>query len=103
MVLKQLDTVQVKALPKDLPDQLLVDPSVLAEVGDNLTVADLVVPNGVTIMAEPEQTIAVVEMPKDQIAEANAAAEALAEDAGKPDAETTEESQTTAEQKSEES
>ena len=103
MVLKQLDTVQVKALPKDLPDQLFVDPSVLAEVGDNLTVADLVVPNGVTIMAEPEQTIAVVEMPKDQIAEANAAAEALAEDAGKPDAETTEESQTTAEQKSEES
>lgn len=93
MVLKQLDTVQVKALPRDLPDELIVDPSSLAEVGDSLTVADLVAPKGVTIMTEPEHQIAIVEMPKDQIAEANAAAEALAEDAGKPDAETVEESE----------
>lgn len=99
MVLKQLDAVQVKALPRDLPDELVVDPSVLAEVGDSLTVADLVAPKGVTIMTEPEHQIAIVEMPKDQIAEANAAAEALAEDAGKPDAETVEESEAPAGEK----
>lgn len=81
MVLKQLDHVQIKALPKDLPDELVVDPSTLAEVGDSLTVADLVVPTGVTILTEPETQIAMVEMPKDQIAEADAAAAALAEDA----------------------
>lgn len=92
MVLKQMDTVQVKALPKDLPNQLVVDPSTLVEVGDHLTVADLVAPDGVTILNEPEHQIAIVEMPKDQIAEANAAQESLAEDAGKPDAETAEES-----------
>lgn len=91
MVLKQLDTVQVKALPKDLPDELVVDPSNLAEVGDHLTVADITAPAGVTILTEPEHQIAIVEMPKDQIAEANAAQEALAEDAGKPEAETAEE------------
>lgn len=91
MVLKQLDTVQVKALPRDLPDQLVVDPSSLAEVGDSLSVADLVIPEGVTLLTEPEHQIAIVEMPKDQIAEANAAQEALADDAGKPDAETGEE------------
>src|SRR5689334_240827 len=33
LVLKQLDHVEVKALPKDLPDELLVDPSKLADVG----------------------------------------------------------------------
>jgi len=82
MVLKQLDTVQVKALPKDLPDELVVDPSTLAEVGDSLSVADLKAPAGVTILTEPEQQIAIVEMPKDQVAEANAAQEALAEDKG---------------------
>lgn len=92
MVLKQLDHVQVKALPNDLPDQLVVDPTSLAEVGDHLTVADLIAPKGVTILNDPEQQIAIVEMPKDQIAEANASAESLAEDAGKPDAETAEES-----------
>lgn len=99
MVLQQLDTVQVKALPRDLPDQLVVDPSSLAEVGDSLTVADLVIPANVTLLTDPEHQIVIVEMPKDQIAEANAAQEALAEDAGKPDAETAEEAATTADEK----
>jgi large subunit ribosomal protein L25 len=102
MVLQQLDTVQVKALPKDLPDQLVVDPSKLEEVGDHITVADLVVPEGVTLLTEPEHQIAIVEMPKDQIAEANAAQESLAEDAGKPDAETTEEASASSEESKEE-
>lgn len=99
MVLKQLDTVQVMALPRDLPDELVVDPSSLIEVGDSLSVADLVVPKGVTITTDPEQQIAIVEMPKDQIAEANAAQESLAEDAGKPDAETQEEAEVPAAEK----
>lgn len=86
MVLKQLDHVQVKALPKDLPDELVVDPSTLAEVGDSLSVADLVAPAGVTILTEPEQQIAIVEMPKDQIAAADESAASLAEDAGTPEA-----------------
>lgn len=81
MVLTQLDTVQVEALPKNLPDELTIDASTLAEVGDNLTVAGIVAPAGVTILTDPTQQIAIVEMPRDQVAEANAAAEALAEDA----------------------
>ncbi len=81
IILTQLDTVEVEALPNDLPDRLEVDAMVLAEVGDKLTVADIKAPAGVTIVTDPESQIAVVEMPKDQLAEANAAAEALAEDA----------------------
>lgn len=81
LVLKQLDHVQVKALPRDLPDELVVDPSTLAEVGDHLTVADIKVPAGVTFVTPPESSLAVVEMPKDQIAEADAAAASLADDA----------------------
>ena len=87
LVLKQLDRVQVKALPKDLPDELVVDLSVLVEVGDHVTVANLVVPQGVTILTDPTSQIAVVEMPKDQVAEADAAAASLADDAGVPDEE----------------
>ncbi len=82
LVLKQLDHVEVKALPRDLPDQLVVDPSTLKEVGDTLSVADLIVPGGVTVLTEPDTNIATVEMPRDQIAEANAAAAELAADAG---------------------
>lgn len=81
MVLRQLDHVQVKALPRDLPDELVVDPSTLEEVGDHLTVADIKAPTGVTILTEEHSQIAIVEMPKDQIAEADASAASLAEDA----------------------
>ena len=87
LVLKQLDTVEIKALPRDLPDELVVDPSSLAEEGDHLTVADIQVPTGVTILTAPETSLAVVEVPKDQLAEADAAQAALAEDKGAPDEE----------------
>lgn len=87
LVLKQLDRVDVKALPKDLPDELVVDPSKLAEVGDHLTVADLEVPENVVVVTDPTTQIAIVEMPKDQLAEADAAAADLAADAAQPEAE----------------
>lgn len=102
MVITNLDTIIVEALPKDLPDELTVDASKLTEVGDNITVADIVVPQNVTILTEAEHGIAVVEMPKDQIAEANAAAEGLAAD--KAESETEEEgAQTSSEEAKEES
>lgn len=69
MVITQLDHVDVEAIPKDLPDELLVDGSNLVEIGDKLSVADLVAPAGVTILTEPEHPIAVVEETKAQISE----------------------------------
>lgn len=80
LILTQLDTVEVEALPRDLPDELTVDATKLEEVGDHLYVSDIKIPNGVVILTEAEASLAVVEMPKDQIAEADAAAAALAED-----------------------
>ncbi|GAC1392399.1 MAG: 50S ribosomal protein L25/general stress protein Ctc [Candidatus Saccharimonadales bacterium] len=84
LVLTQLDHVEVESLPRDLPDQFTVDATKLEAVGDHLTVADIVVPKGVTITTDPEIQIAIVEMPKDQIAEADASAADLAADSGKP-------------------
>ncbi len=43
IVLGNLETVQVKALPKDLPDFVEYDGEKLVEVGDSVTVADLIV------------------------------------------------------------
>lgn len=64
LVLKTLEHVMVEALPRNLPDALTVDATKLVEVGDKLTVADIVAPEGVEIMTEPEQMIAAVEEPK---------------------------------------
>ncbi len=82
LVLQNLNSVEVEALSKDLVDSLDVDASVLVDVGDTITVADIKVPTGIEIKTEPEHVIATVEMPKDQIAEADAAQAELAEDAG---------------------
>lgn len=81
MVLHNLEVVEIEALPRDLMDVIEIDATVLAEVGDKITVADLRLPSSVTVKTDPEQVIATVEMPKDQIAEADAAAEELAADA----------------------
>jgi len=69
MVIRQLDHVEVEALPKNLPDELVVDGTKLIEIGDKLTVADINAPAGVTIITEPEHPIATVEETKAQISE----------------------------------
>ncbi len=85
LVLQNTDTIEVEGLPKDLIDVLEIDATGLTEAGDKLTVADIQVPSGITITTEAEHVIATVEVPKDQIAEADAAAAELAEDAGGAD------------------
>jgi large subunit ribosomal protein L25 len=73
MVLSNLDAVEVEALPKNLPDSLEYNGEKLAEIGDHITVGDIIVPEGVTILLEPEQTIASVFEPS-AVAAANEAA-----------------------------
>jgi len=81
MVIRSLDTVEIEALPKDLIDEIIIDPSSLTEIGDKLTVADLKVPSTITILTEPEHTIATVEETKAQMSEEAAEAEAAEGDA----------------------
>jgi large subunit ribosomal protein L25 len=66
-VIHQLDHVEVEALPVNLPDQLKIDVTGLAEIGDKVTVADLAVPEGVTILTDTEHPIASIVEPKEQI------------------------------------
>ena len=84
MVIRQLDVVEIEALPKDLIDQIEIDASSLVEIGDKLTVADIVVPKGVEILTESEHPIAVVEETKAQMSEEDEAAELVAEEGNAP-------------------
>jgi large subunit ribosomal protein L25 len=68
-VLHHLDQVQVSALPANLPDELVVDATVLAEIGDKIAVGDLKVPEGVEILTDADQSIAAVVEPKEQVTE----------------------------------
>jgi large subunit ribosomal protein L25 len=73
IVINQLESVEVEALPKDLPDEFIVNASSLIEIGDKLTVADIIAPASVTILTEPEHAIATVYEPS-ALAAANDAA-----------------------------
>ena len=88
IVLSQLDAVAVEAIPAKLPDVLYFDAEKLVEVGDHATVADLIVPEGVTIKTEASHAIATVFEPS-ALAAANDAAggDAEADDAVDVDSE----------------
>lgn len=79
MILHQLDHVQVEALPRDLPDELKVDATRLAELHDKITVADLQIPANVTVLTETDHPIATVVETKAQISEEETEAEEGAE------------------------
>lgn len=59
---QQLRSVDVKALPSDIPESLEVDVSAL-EVGDVVLLKDVKIPDGVELITEPEAVIASVVPP----------------------------------------
>ena len=87
MVIRNLDNVEISALPKDLVDEVTVDATSLVEIGDRITVADIVLPPGVEILTELEHPIATVEETKAQISEEAEEAEAAEGEAGEAGAE----------------
>jgi large subunit ribosomal protein L25 len=60
VVLHQLETVEVEALPKDLPEAVTFNAEKLVAVGDQVTVADLIVPKGVVVKTEDAHPLATV-------------------------------------------
>ena len=79
LVIHNLESIEVKALPADLPDVLYFDAEKLVNVGDHVTVADLRLPKGVTVELDPGQAIATVYEPS-AVAAANDAAGGDADD-----------------------
>ena len=76
LLLQNLNEIEVEALPTDLPENVEVDVTHLAAVGDMVKVADLKVPSEVTILTDGEQEIARIAELVSKEAEEQAAAEA---------------------------
>lgn len=89
IVLAQLETVQVKAIPDKLPDVIEYNAEKLVEVGDSVTVADLTVPEGVEIETDESHAVATVYEPS-ALAAANDAAGGDAEPGDEADVESEE-------------
>lgn len=58
------DHVTVRCLPADLPHALIADISKLAQFHDVITVADIIIPKGISITDSPETVVAIVQEPR---------------------------------------
>lgn len=56
-LLHLMDTIAIEALPDDLPHNLEIDLSMLAEVDQAIHVKDVHLGDGVTLLADPEQMV----------------------------------------------
>ena len=70
VLVKVLHEVEIEALPKDLPHTLQVDISSLLNFDSVLTAAEIKLPAGVTLKIKPEDVVASVYEPKEEVIEA---------------------------------
>ena len=84
IVLSQLDEVEVRAIASNLPDFLEYNAEVLVEIGDHVTVADLMIPEGVEVETDMTHSLATVYEPS-ALAAANDAAGGDADEAAPVD------------------
>jgi large subunit ribosomal protein L25 len=90
LLMNILSEVEVEALPEELPENIEVNVEHLANIDEQVTVADLKVPAGVTVLTEPEQVISKIGELVTKEAQEEAAAEAAAAEAAKAEAATVE-------------
>ncbi len=57
MIVTGLDALDIESLPKDLPEQIEIDASILENIGDNIMVRDLDLPESLTVYDDPETMI----------------------------------------------
>jgi len=63
-LVRNIQELEVKALPQDFPREIVVNIEKLKSFEDNILVKDLIVPKGVKILKEPEEIIALVVPPE---------------------------------------
>lgn len=66
ILVKVLHEVEVEAMPKDLPHDIIVDVSKLDTLESQILVKDLKVPAGVEILTGPEEVVAAISVAKDE-------------------------------------
>lgn len=92
VLVQNLERLEIECFPGDLPERISVDIAVLAQIGDSIRVRDLAISDKVRILADEDETIAVVTQTKEETpaavpgaegAEAAAAAPELSVERGK--------------------
>jgi large subunit ribosomal protein L25 len=94
-LIKVLHELEIEAMPKDLPHEVEVDISVLADFDAQIKASDIKLPSGVTLITEADEIVALVNAPKDEVEEStdstiDMSAIGISEDRGKKEEEAAE-------------
>lgn len=92
VVVHQSDSIEVEALPADMPDAIEVSLAGLKEIDQHLLAKDVVLPRGVTLITDPEHMLAAVTRPRVAVEDEAAAGEVIEGEQPAADAEAAEES-----------
>ena len=102
VLVHRMDALEVECLPTDLPERITVDISSIKEIGNNIRVSDIVLPDAerVTILDDADDIVIIASVAKEEApdevaaavpgAEAAAAAPGLSVERGKKDEEASE-------------
>lgn len=90
VLIHALEHIRVRALPDKLPQSISYPIDGLAEFDAAVHVSDLSIPDGVTILTDPDELVAKVERPRVEVEEAPAAEVAEGEEAVAEEAEAVE-------------
>lgn len=63
-VSQQVFDVQISALPLEMPAQIEMDLSAMTDANSVLRTGDIVLPGGVTLLSDPEEMVARIEVPR---------------------------------------
>lgn len=64
---ESMSEVEVKCLPTDLVHEISVDITSMEHYGDTLHVSDIIAPKGIEILNDGEETLAVIQAPKEEV------------------------------------
>ncbi len=69
VLVKVLREVEIESAPKDLPHNLIVDISKLVTFENQVLAKDIILPEGVLLIAKPDEVVASVYEPKEEVVE----------------------------------
>lgn len=74
VLVHRMDALEVECLPADLPERITVDISVIKEIGNNIHVRDIPLPENIVVMDDVDDVVIIATVVKEEASDIAAAA-----------------------------
>jgi large subunit ribosomal protein L25 len=74
VLVHRMDELEVECLPTDLPERVTVDISGIKEIGNNIHVRDIIIPENVLVLDDPDEVVIIATVVKEEASDIAVAA-----------------------------